>query len=552
MLSAQTTAVWTAHNDNGRTGQMLGETALTPASVSATNHSFGKLSSTAVVGQVYAQPLFLPSGIYGGANLPHNTVFVATEQDWLYAFNVDSPSLPKQVWAKNLASARRPISCEQCVICPNIGITSTPVIDTSTGIIYAITGTASTSCDGTYCWSIHALNISNGNEVLGAPKDILPTSFVPNEEIQRAGLLLMNGAVYAAFSSRAEGGVGVIMAFDKTTLASKEVFRPTPTPNAHGGVWMSGAGLAADSNNNMFVSVGDGYFDGEKNWGDSVVKLSNCSATSACTVPDFFTPYNQCSLASKDVDLGSGGVTILPDRTIGSHSQEVIAGGRDGYLYIMDRQNLGGFVCGLSQLCSCNALDTNLVQTFPDESTGKHANVPYYASVAFFKDSKGIEHIYGAPSGTLNNPPTKLTMYDYDPATGTGKFTAGGSTAMLFQFPGPTPSISANVNQNGIVWAIRRRNSSDTSCPLSGTSAVLYAFDASNVATTLFDSTVCTNRDSPGIISGNAFYPGIGSKFSVPTIANGNVYVGASNTLSTSGGELDIYGIYSGTIPQCQ
>jgi hypothetical protein len=555
-IAAQNAAVWTAHNDNARTGLMLSETVLTPSSVDASNHSFGKLASVAVEGQVYAQPLYLPTGTYGEINLAHNTVFVVTEQNWIYAFNVDNPGQPLQYWARSLSGGRQPISCAQCVICPTIGITSTPVVDTTKGILYAVTGTTSTKCNAKDCWTIHALNISNGSEVNGGPKDIVPSNFVSSAEVQRASLLLLNGVgsgvVYVGFSSRAETGVGVIMAIDKATLTSKEVFRPTPTANTQGGIWMSGAGLAADSNNDMFVSIGNGYFDGITNWGDSVVRLSNCSVTNSCSVTDSFTPYDQCALASKDVDLGAGGVVILPDRISGSHQQEVVAAGRDGYIYIMDRQGLGRFVCGAGQLCSCKGLDTNVVQTLPDESTGRHGQVPYYSSAAYFKDSAGVAHLYAAPSGTLNNPPTKLTMYDYDTVGDSGHFTPGSATAPLFLFPGPTPSVSANQNQNGIVWAIERRDSSAISCPLSGSAATLYAFDASNVASTLYDSTVCKNRDSPGVTSGSTFYPGIASKFSVPTIANGNVFIGASNTLAGFGGELDVFGIYSGPVPACQ
>jgi len=509
---AQFPGVLTVHNDNARTGQNLFETFLTPTRVSNTGR-FGKVGSYPVQGQVYAQPLYVPKGTHG---LTKNLLYVVTEQDMVYAFDADKAG-DVPVWVDNLVPAGRSwkqCDVENCTVCPDVGITGTPVIDPVAGTMYLVARTGNYNMNPpTFFQTIYALDIATGavKRQADIPAD---ANFSPAKQGQRPGLLLNNGTLYVAWWSEGMGGHGVMKGFSVTNLLQTAEFVSTPTPGSlpgQGGIWMSGGGLAADVNGFVYLEVGDGVYDGLSNWGDTVLKL-DCSAAT-CKVADFFTPHNQNLLYQEDIDVGSAGLMLLPAQcTSGcSHPNVVIGGGKDGNVYVMDRDNFGGY----------NPTKNLNVQTVK----GAIQNA-LYGSPAYWSDSSGIEHVYEGPCNGA------MKMYNLNSST--GLLSAGPSSPSTFAFPGPTPSVSANGAVSGIVWAIQRTDSGEKACTptLNG---ILHAYDATDISKELYNSTMCPTRD--------VMAPA--TKFSVPTVANGRVYV------ATSGGEVDVYGAF-GTQESCQ
>ena len=332
-LASAQVRVTTFHNDNSRTGQNTSETILTPANVHVT--TFGKLFSQAVDGFVYAQPLYVPN-----VSIPskgtHNVVYVATEHDSVYAFDADNNtgSNASPLWKTSFINPSQGITtvssndvgCSDLI--PEIGVTGTPVIDTASGTLYVV---AKTKERGKFVQRLHALDIATGAEKFGGPVVIRAKvkgsgdgsvngfiTFDPLRHSQRPGLLLQSGAVYIGWASHCDIGPyhGWIMSYDTQTLAQKAVWNSTPDAGL-GGFWASGAGLAADARFNLFVASGNGTFDvdgGGRDFGDSIIKLP-LPTTNRFKVSDYFTPYDQDSLENGDVDLGSGGVLLLPDQT---------------------------------------------------------------------------------------------------------------------------------------------------------------------------------------------------------------------------------------------
>ncbi len=509
---AQFPGVLTVHNDNSRTGQNLYETILTPSKIS-NKARFGKVGSYTVQGQVYAQPLYVPKGTHG---LTKNLLYIATEQDMVYAFDADNPGTAP-VWSDNLVPTGRSwkqCDVENCTVCPDVGITGTPAIDPVGGTMYLVARTVNyNSNPPMYYQTIHEIDIATGTDKFQAniPAD---ANFSPAKEGQRVGLLLNNGTLYVAWWSEGQGGHGVLKAFNVTNLQQTAQFVSTPNPGTlpgQGGIWMSGAGLAADASGFVYLEVADGVYDGLSNWGDSVLKL-DCS-TANCTVADYFTPHTQSILYQDDIDVGSAGLMLLPPQcTTGcAHPNMVIGGGKDGNVYVIDRDNFGGY----------NQNTNQNVQTVK----GKTLNA-LYGSPAYWTDSANVEHVYEGPCNGA------LKMYNLNSST--GLLAAGPSSPSTYAFPGPTPSVSANGAVSGIVWAIQRTDTSANSCTPT-MNGILHAYDAVNVATELYNSTLCPTRD--------VMAPA--TKFSVPTVANGRVYV------ATSGGEVDVYGIYP-SIQACQ
>jgi hypothetical protein len=493
--------VLTWHNDVQRTGQNLNETVLTTANVNSTQ--FGKKFSYAVDGQIYAQPLYVPS-----VNIPgqgtHNAVYVATESDSVYAFDADG-LLSKPLWHTSFlnpptvttmpcTSANQP-DCDPTIITPQRGVTATPVIDPVAGTIYVI---AKTVESGTYTLKLHALDITTGAERTGSPVVIQASApghpsakFSATEALDRAGLLLLNGVVYIGFNSN-DSDRGWLLGYEGATLAQVAVFCVTPTGNL-GGIWGSGAGPAADDENNIYFMTGNGTFDANKggaDYGMTMVKLS--TGGGSLSVADYFTPFNEAQLSNRDLDLASGGVLIPPDQA-GSHPHEVIGGFKTGQVFVVDRDNMGKF----------NSKKNNVVQTISPARQG------FWSSPAYWN---GRVYLSGVSS--------PLQLYDFTE----GKFVtpAASESSATFAYPGTTPSISANGPTNGIVWIIEVRNGN----PQNNPPAVLHAFDATNVASELYNSNQAGRRDQAG--------PAI--KMTVPTIANGKVYVGTQT-------ELDVYGL---------
>ena len=505
--------VFTQHNDNLRTGQNLNETILTPALIKSST-SFGQKFSQAIDGYAYAQPLYVPNVTIGGAS--HNVVFIATENDSVYAFDADSSTgaNANPLWHANLidtahgaAAGATPVSNGQvgCTdLVPKIGITSTPVIDPSTGTMYVET---KSSEGGNFVHRLHALDITTGNEKFSGPMTITASvnvtggavTFDGQHHLNRPGLLWLNGIIYLAYASHCDITPyhGWLLAYDASTLSQKAAFLSTPEATSSGGLagfWMSGAGVTADSNANIFITSGNGDFDTTnipaKLLGDTVMKLFFTG--SSVSLVDYFTPYDQGSLDGGDTDLGSGGPLLLPDQS-GSITHELVQVGKSGTIYVLNRDQ---FTAGNLHYCkTCTSINTQIAQEIQG-AVGGLWNMP-----AYWNNS-----VYFVGAGD--------TLKSFSLINGEFPTSASASTGTSIGYPGATPSISSNGNSNGIVWLIQS----------SGGAAVLRAYDPANGLASLYSS---SNK------SGDA--AGSGVKFSVPTIANGKVYVGTQT-------ELDVYG----------
>lgn len=489
--------VFTHHNDNARTGQNTKEYALTPATVTAA--SFGKLFSCTLdsPGYVYAQPLYVANLTMSDGN-KHNVVFVATESNWVYAFDADSSSC-QQLWKKSLLLAGETTvppadTGEINDLTPEIGITSTPVIDVQSGIIYVCGSSKSASG---YPHRLHALKLASGADAINAV-EITAANFVPLNHLQRPALLLNSGTVYVAFGSHGDHNTyqGWVMGYDAATLTQKFAWSSTdPTSgNNQGAIWQSGAGPAADADGNVYVETANGEFDagsGGTNYSDSVVKLS---ATG--TVLDYFTPFNESALNTADVDLGSSGVILLPDSLgTAAHPHLAVATGKPGLLFLLDQTNLGKFNSILSQ----DLQEVNVQSNGLNVVTGVFGQPAYWNGNLYTAAFSDYLKQFTITSGTISTTPLSHSSGVYNKR-------------------GATPVISANNTSGGIAWAL------DISAYPTGP-AVLNAYDATNLATQLFSSPTSGTG-----AAGNAV------KFTVPTVANGKVYVGTQ-------GRLDVFGL---------
>jgi hypothetical protein len=518
--------VLTQHNDVGRTGQNLKEKVLTTTNVTST--SFGKVFSYSVDGQIYAQPLYVPNVSIGGTK--HNVVYVETQNDSLYAFDADGLQSTAlwQVSFINPAKGITPVACKVngtaiigCAVYPIYGINSTPVIDPSSNTIYLVTRTLN---NGTYYQTLHAISITSGAEKFGGPVNISGSvagkgsgsnkgivKFDPLRDVQRVGLLLVNGTVYIAWAGSAHGW---IMAYNATTLKQTAIFNTSPN-SSMSGIWQTGNGLAADSSGNIYAATGNGLFDastGGSDYGDSLLQLD-----SALSVLDYFTPDDQACRATHDLDLGSGGPLILPTQP-GSVPNELIIAGKGGTpcdsdpvasrVYLLNQSDLGGY----------NATQDQDVEEIIGSTIG------YYSSFAYWQGASATS-VYGAGQNGSGGKGDNLKMYSVT----NGLLSTSPTAESTNTFPeGATPSISANGTSHGIVWAIDRPEALGSQ-PGTG-AAVLYAYDATNVATMLYSSSQALShavaRDRGGCAN----------KFAVPTVANGRVYVGTQN-------ELDVFGL---------
>ena len=507
--------VFTQHNDNLRTGQNQNETILTPTVVK-TSTTFGKKFSQAVDGYVYAQPLYEPGLNIGGAI--HNVVFAATENDSLYAFDADSNAgaNANPLWHANLidtshgaAAGAMPVTNSQVGcgdLVPQIGVTSTPVIDPSTGTIYVET---KSSEGANYPHRLHAIDITTGNEKFSGPTLISANVSVPGgtvsfdglHHLNRPGLLWLNGVIYLAYASHCDNTPyhGWLFAYNAATLKQQAAYLSTPEATSNGGLagfWMSGAGVAADSNANIFITTGNGDFDTTNIpatlLGDSVLKLF--FSGSAISLVDYFAPYNQGSLDGGDTDLGSGGTLVLPDQS-GSNPHELVQVGKSGTIYVINRDQ---FTAGNLHYCTtnCNNTDAQIAQEVQGAVGGLWSMPAYWNGTVYFQGSGDSLKSFVLTKGVF-------------PATATA------STTATVGYPGATPSISSSRNANGIVWEIGT----------SGVSSALLAYDPANALAPLYSSANQGSRDTAGAQV----------KFSVPTIANGKVFVGTQT-------ELDVYG----------
>jgi len=498
-------SVLTYHNDNARTG-FVQESQLTPANVDATH--FGRLFHHAVDGYVYAQPLYVPNVAVPGEGT-HNLVYVATEHDSIYAFDADDAhgSNRQPLWHFRFLDRRigmnpvpsRDTGCSDLV--PQIGITGTPVIDPVGGTLFLVTKSKE---QGQYVQRLHALDVTNGHERFGGPIKIsasLPGSgdgssggmiaFDPLREHQRPGLLLVNGIVYISWASHCDNGPyhGWVIGYDANTLAQVSAFVTTPNGGL-GGIWQSGGAPAADAGGNIYAITGNGTFDADSSgsdYGDTFLKLST---TGGLSVADYFTPFNAAMLEAGDVDLGSGGALLLPDQ-VGAHPHLVVGGGKEGTIYLVDRDGMGHF----------NPTDdSQIVQSIPAAVGGVFSTPAYWNGTIYFGGSGDALKAFPLSGGLLSTTPAS-------------------QASTSFGFPGATPSVSANGTSDGIVWAIEHVGSKNLA------PAVLHAYDATDLSHELYNSTQKRHRDAAGGVV----------KFAVPTIANGKVYVAGRKRLTVYG-----------------
>jgi len=498
--------VLTWHNDNARTGQNLQETILTPANVKTP--IFGKLFQIATDGKVDAQTLYVPSLQIPGKGL-HNVLFVMSEHDTAYAFDADN-GMP--LWSVTLLGANETPSddrgCQQ--VTPEIGITATPAIDLQMGphgTIYVVA--MSKTSGGTYHQRLHALDLTTGSEEFGGPVEIQATYpgsgaegngssviFNPQQHEERSGLILVNGVLYTSWTSHCDAApyTSWVIGYNESTLARTSVMNLTPNGSG-GGIWGAGAGPSADAGGNLYVLLGNGTFDttfstgfpARGNYGNAFMKLSTTGGV--LTVTDFFNMSNTVAESTADIDFGSGGSLVLPplNDSHGVSRTLAVGAGKDGNIYVVDRNNMGKFNPG------ANSIFQELDAALPGG---------IWSGPAWFNGSL----YYGPVGGHLKS---------FAFSNGTFSASTFSQSAGTFAYPGTTPSISANGTANGIVWAVENAGS-----------AVLHAYDANNLATELYNTTQAPNQQ-------DAF--GGGNKFIVPTVVNGKVYTGTPTGVAVFG-----------------
>ena len=499
--------VITYHYDNLRTGQNVNEVTLTPANVKQA--TFGKLGEFAVDGLVDAQPLLLSNlAIPGKGN--KNVLYVVTEHDSIYAFDADSinASGGTILWQVTALLSGETTSddrgCGQ--VTPEIGITSTPVIDRSRNAIYVVA--MSKDSKGNYYQRLHALDLTTGKELFGGPTTVQATFpgtgdnssngnviFDPKQYKERPGLLQVGGTIYTMWSSHCDFRpyTGWIMAYSADTLAQTSVLNLVPN-GSEGAIWMAGAAPGADANGNIYSILGNGDFDTTLN-AQGFPTNGNCgncfakiSFTGPLTLLDYFTPLNTVSESNADTDFGSGGPLLLPDLVDGSGKTRHLAvgSGKDANIYVVDRDNMGKF----------NGNADNIYQQINGQLAGG-----VFAKPSYFNNTV----YYGAVGDSIKAFPIVNALLATSPSS---------QSSRSFTYPGAAPSISASGTTNGIVWVVENTSP-----------AVLHAYDATNLANELYNSNQAANgRDH---FSNN--------KFITPMVANGKVYVGTSMSLAVFG-----------------
>jgi hypothetical protein len=514
----------TYHNDFARTGQDTNETMLTPANVNT--NSFGKLFAYPVDGQVYAQPLYV-SGLAIPGQGTHNILFVATMHDSVYAFDADSNAGTSGgvLWQVSTGTAAATPNNDfgnrygpYHDIRPEVGIIGTPVIDLVSGTIYL---DAFTHEGSSYVHRVHALNITNGLERSFSPVVVAAAipgigvgsvggtlAFDPmNNGLQRPALTLAGGILYVTYSGFADTNPyhGWILGFNAQTLQQLANYIFNTTPNStvavdgsnagEGGLWMGGNGPLVDAAGNLYFEVANGPFNantGGTEYGDSFVRLSTSGGLS---VADYFTPYNEGALAGGDTDLGSGGPVLLPD-SVGSatHPHLIVGAGKGGTIYLVDRDNMGHF----------NPVsDSQIVQANISAINASFATPAYFNNAIYYQANGDRLKAFAVTNGAMSTVPIHRT-------SGTiGAF-------------GASPSVSANGTNNAILWVID--NAANSGGSPTGP-AILHAYNAYNLTNEFYNSSQAGLRDRAALVA----------KTSVPTIANGKVYVGGAGAVSVYG-----------------
>ncbi|HEY8926528.1 MAG TPA: hypothetical protein VIU64_19230, partial [Polyangia bacterium] len=533
------TGVLTQHNDLSRTGANLSETVLTTSNVNT--RTFGKLHSYPVVGQVYAQPLYVSQAIGG-----KNVVYIATEANNVYAFNADSPW--DLIWSRT--SIETPwMSASTCVNTqPLIGISSTPVIDPATNTMYV---TAKRNASGVFKYMLHALDLTTGADKPNSPVDMgldaggQPLAvngtgdgntsgkivFDPIKHQNRIGLTLSQGVLTVGFASHCDQNNyhGWVLRFDVTSSPIRPLTPFMTNPNTgHGGLWQGGGAFPVDATGNLYMVSGDGragttVTDG-KQLANAFIKLTNVGITGTPTVGSWFMPSDVATLDNGDVDIGSSGPLLIPGTSL------LTAGGKNGVMYVVDTtgDSMGHFRAGTPP-------DTQIVQRFAASSTnGQIVGGPVWWDGPSTLGSR----LYVWPGGST------LGAFAFDRTTNrfnTTTVVRGGDVATGGDAQGAQLSLSANgaTAGTGIVWATRALGSTGGGGFNSGTpvGGILYAYNAEDVSKKLWDSNMVSSdklANAPKYIS--------------PTIANGKVYVGTLGAAPTSGGEVAVYGLLSAPV----
>ncbi len=532
-------AVWTYHFNNQRTGANTNESILTPSNVNPT--TFGRLFSYPVDGYVYGEPLYVP-----GVNIPgrgtHNVVFITTAHDTVYAFDANSAGTNGGLlWSISLGPSAvttilgvytnrnfgtRYNNGVYMDIRPEVGVMSTPVIDTRTGTLYvdAFTGVVGGGVTN-YYHTLHALNITNGTEQPYSPVLVAASvpgtgvdsvggvvTFNPRQQCQRSALTLVGGIVYLSCSGYADTDPyhGWIIGFNATNLVQLTNYVFCTTPNStiadfgtnagEAGIWMGGGGLAVDANTNLYFSTGNGTFNytnvsGVTDFADCIMKLNT---NNGLHVADYFSPWDQSTLQEFDRVLGSGAVVVLPDQP-GPYPHELIVTGKDGENFVLNRDQL---TSNNGHYDSTNLYDF-VVQTNMGATDGS------FDTPACFNG-----HVYYACSGdNLFHFDLNLGQLTHFPVDADRNFT--------YPFPGATPCVSANGTNTPVIWSL-----------VMGSPQLLVACDANDLYTELYNSSSAAgNRDELAS----------GCKFAVPTIADGEVFAGGSNSVS-------VFGLLGGTL----
>jgi outer membrane protein assembly factor BamB len=497
------TDITTYKYDLSRSGQNLTESALTLTNVASA--TFGLLRTLPLDGRVDAQPLYLSQLNVGGT--PHNVVFVATEHDSVYAFDADTGA---QLWHVAVTAAGETPSndrgCNQ--VTPEIGVTSTPVIDRTAGphgTIYVVA--MSIDAQSTFHQRLHALDLTTGAELLNGPTNITasyPTtgtatsSFDPGSYEERAALLLYNGTIYTSWTSHCDIQPygGWIIAFAQSTLARSGVLNVAAGSSRGPAIWMAGGGPSVDSGGNIYLLTANGAFEttmdvngfpSAQDFGNSFLKISNVGA--GLKVLDYFTMFNEVAESNGDQDLGSGGGMLLPDLMDSTSTVRhlMVGAGKDGNIYVVDRDTMGKF----------NANANNNYQTLTGVLPGGIWSTPAYFNGTVY---------YGNVTGTLKAFAVANAKLGATPQS---------QSTTQFVYPGTAPSVSANGTGNAIVWAHENSNP-----------GVLHAYDAANLAHEIYNSNqAAANRD----------HFGAGNKYITPVVADGKVFVGTTSGLAIFG-----------------
>ena len=485
------TSVTTWHYDNARDGANTTETTLTPSNVNKA--SFGKLSTKPVDGFLVGHPLYLPGVNIFGQGV-HNVAYVATMHDSVYAFDADNTST-SPLWMISILSyspagaTSVPATVKKgggTTGWSEVGIVSTPVIDPVTGTLYLV---AETYESAKVVHRLHALDVTSGLEKFGGPTTIAATytlngkttTFADLYQMNRPGLLLANGHIYIGFGSNCcnQYSQGWVLSYNAATLQPEGAYTAEPGKSL-ASIWQRGSGISADSSGNIYAETSEGYYARGKNLSSSVLKLSQIGTT--LSLADWFTPYNQQYLSTNDLDLDDG-VLILPDQP-GPYPHELIAGGKEGTIYVLNRDNMGQFC----STCTTTTGDTQIVQELPQAFKSSGTPV-YWNNTVYFTGIHSPVYAYTLLNGMLvQKSVTSVTM-------------GGGGHALL----------TANGNSNGILWVISGKT--------------IYALDAITLKTLYVTWQAANGRD---IVSGVAH-------FATPIAAGGKVFLGAQTNLVTYG-----------------